>query len=147
MPHSFSVLNFATCVSNRLASVPNHGCQTVTCAPRSDSVATSKLLTAGAGVFSADASSVAFGRGVRVPEFAAFGLAQEESMNTKSRNEDQAFRDAVMLIRHHGDGSEDQKENEQDEEPKRASLGIQFGDVVQWLCADVAQPEQNEQPQ
>ena len=141
MPHSFSVLNFATCVSNRLASVPNHGCQTVTCAPRSDSVATSKLLTAGAGVFSADAFSVAFGRGVRVPEFAAFGLAQEESMNTKSRNEDQAFRDAVMLIRHHGDGSEDQNKNEQDEKPEGAAFWVEFGNVIQWLCTDVSKPE------
>jgi hypothetical protein len=52
-----------------------------------------------------------------------------------------------MLISHHGDGSKDQKENEKNEEPKGTTFGIQLGDVIQWLRADVAKPEQNEYPQ
>src|SRR6187455_421245 len=50
MPHSFSELNLATCDSNRLASVPNHGCQTLICVPRRALGSTSNVLTAGAGV-------------------------------------------------------------------------------------------------
>src|SRR5215218_10776720 len=67
MPHSFSVLNLAICELIRLASAPNHGCQSFTWTPRSASFSICRLLTAGTGVLtSAFAAGVAFGGGVRV---------------------------------------------------------------------------------
>ena len=147
MPHSLSLLNFATCYSKRLASEPNHGCQTFTCAPRSASLSTFKLLTAGRGVSCADEFSVAFGRGVRVLVSVEIGLEHAETAMMNTSNISQVFRKELMLIGHHGDGSEDQEKNEQDEETKRTTLRVEFGDVIQWLCAHVAKPEQDEHPQ
>ena len=49
--------------------------------------------------------------------------------------------DARNLIRHHWNRSEEQNKNDQHKIPKRAALRIEFGDVIQRLCADIAQPE------
>src|SRR5574341_331129 len=68
MPHSFSVLNWATCASNKLACAPNHGCQIFTWTPCSASFWTFKLLAAGVDVFASDALSVPFADGVGVLE-------------------------------------------------------------------------------
>src|SRR6266545_2743148 len=92
MPHSFSVLNFATCDAKRLASAPNHGYQTFTWTPRNASFSTFKLLTAGTGVFEPDALPVAFGPGVRVLEAEGAEGVHAENRNSVEKRAMQALR-------------------------------------------------------
>src|SRR6476659_5529516 len=93
MPHSFSVLNLATCESIRLASAPNHGCQSFTLIPRNASFSTCRLLTAGTGVFaSAFATSVAFGGGVRVLVSEGREDVQAEKINGSEKSVIQTLR-------------------------------------------------------
>src|SRR5215217_8770728 len=101
MPHSFSVLNLATCDSNRLACAPNHGCQTVTCAPRNALGSTFKLLTAAAGVLCSDGFSVDFGDGGRGLASVEIVLEHAEMRRIHTVNASQSLREAVMLIGHH----------------------------------------------
>src|SRR5512143_3496283 len=118
MLHSFSVLNFATCDWNKLASVPNHGSQTVTCVPRSASLLTLIVLAAGSGVFWSDGFSLAFERGVPVPKTLGTGLPQAEMAKRTVTHIRQSFREDAMLVRHHGDGSEDQEKDQEDKKTK-----------------------------
>src|SRR5512143_381909 len=92
MPHSFSALNLEICASKRLASAPNHGCQTLTCAPRRASFATCKPLAEGTGVFVTEAFTVAVGRGVSVPGSGVIEVVQAESRNRVEKRARQALR-------------------------------------------------------
>ena len=53
----------------------------------------------------------------------------------------QSFRDDVMLIGHHGNGREDQNENKEHQETKRATFGIEFCNIVEWGCTDIPKPK------
>ena len=94
-----------------------------------------------------DGFSVAFEPGVVVLEILGTGLPHAEIAKRTAPTISQSFREDVMLVGHHRDGSEDQEKEKEDKEPKHPSFGIQFGNIIERCGADVSQPEQNEHPQ
>lgn len=58
-----------------------------------------------------------------------------------------SLRDWESSIRHHRDRGEEQNKNDEHHKSQHAAAGVEFGDVVKRLCADVAQPVQDEHPQ
>ena len=94
-----------------------------------------------------DGFSVAFESGVLVLEILGTGLPHAEIAKRTAPTISQSFREDVMLVGHHRDGSKDQEKEEKDEEPEEASFGVQFGDVIQRRRTNIAQPKQNEYPE
>lgn len=115
----------------------------MTCLPRSESLLTFKVLTAETGVPSPDRfpDGVVSGGGVGVFESGDTELEHAVITNRTIRNASQIFRDEIMLVRHHGDGSEDQEEDNQHENTERTAFGIKLCDVVERHGANVSQPE------
>src|SRR5690349_12873290 len=78
----------------RVASEPNHGCQSFTWTPRNAPLSTFKLLTAGIGAFVAEAfaAGVTFAGGVRVPVSDGTEGVHAEKMKTSEKSVMQILR-------------------------------------------------------